>query len=417
LPTTTKTRAHFKHLAGAAADAECPGSARMSVEHLAAQENIARALKWRHPDAVVRLEAIYDADRSGRAGRSDILLEPRSGAPLCVEVQASTLPVADLQERTASRAAEGYVVEWIFLVDLTEWTKPLKLPEMLNIVLKTRGYLYLLEDPMTVQPQLRVAVAPWISAQVPDLRTRYLPRGHAHLLWKPRPVRDFTLVGAVPGAAGLRCEGLHQPLERWLRDGQRALDREQPRDVPRQAPTMERWQDEHERLERELARADTSRAAALRSLQQASADVTATATAVAAAQISPRPPAPDPRLRRRDRLWRWLRPRPRAQQDAFWSMPPARDDRAEKLAASVRARIGALRDELARRDIDHQAAGERLAEHVAQRAAAEQIDDDRHAAALEAARVEREQRLRPRHKCIEGCLLVLPSPHREPAAR
>ena len=66
---------------------------------------------WIHPNAIVCLEAVHDAVRSGRAGRSDIVFTPRTGAPLCVEVQASTIPVADLQQRTDKRAAEGYVVE------------------------------------------------------------------------------------------------------------------------------------------------------------------------------------------------------------------------------------------------------------------------------------------------------------------
>jgi len=201
---STRTRAHFKHLAGAAADADCPGAARMSVKHLAAQENIARELQRRHPDAIVCLEAVHGAVRSGRAGRSDILLTPRTGAPLCVEVQASTIPVADLQERADKRTAEGYVVEWIFIIDGQSWTDPLDPPAMLDAVLERRGYVYLLEDPMDEQPQLRVAVAPWISSQIPDLRNRYRPSGHVHFLRWARRVSAFTLVGTDPGGAGLR---------------------------------------------------------------------------------------------------------------------------------------------------------------------------------------------------------------------
>ena len=217
---STRTRAHFKHVAGAAADADCPGTARMSVKHLAAQDNIARELQRRHPDAALRLEAVHDAARSGRAGRSDILLTPRTGAPLCVEVQASTIPVADLQERTERRAAEGYVIEWIFIVDGQSWTDPLEPSAMLDAVLKRRGYVYLLEDPMAEQPRLWVAVAPWISSEIPDLRNRYLPKGHMH----------FLRVG--PTGEGLNPRR-HDTRRRWsaLRRPAplpRALDERQP---------------------------------------------------------------------------------------------------------------------------------------------------------------------------------------------
>ena len=405
---STRTRAHFKHVAGAAADADCPGTARMSVKHLAAQDNIARELQRRHPDAALRLEAVHDAARSGRAGRSDILLTPRTGAPLCVEVQASTIPVADLQERTERRAAEGYVIEWIFIVDGQSWTDPLEPSAMLDAVLKRRGYVYLLEDPMAEQPRLWVAVAPWISSEIPDLRNRYLPKGHMHFLRVARRVRDLTLVGTTPGGAGLRCDGLHHYLERWMNDSLSSLDHKQPRAIARQAPAVEAWRAEHERLEHELARTEAERAAARSALQQAIAD--ATATAAAAAQ--PPSPPPEREERRRDRLMRWLRRQPTP--DAFWTMPPARDNSTERLAASARTRVGTLRNELALRDVDHQAADETLAQHAARRTAAEQLDDARHGEALEAALAELEGRLQQPRTRIQSWLLTLPVPTREP---
>lgn len=86
-------------------------------------ENIARVLRRRHPDATVHLEAVHPTP--GHAGRSDIVLKPRVGTALSVEVQASSMAVAELQVRTVDRAADGSVVEWVFVVDRLTWTAPL----------------------------------------------------------------------------------------------------------------------------------------------------------------------------------------------------------------------------------------------------------------------------------------------------
>jgi hypothetical protein len=90
-------------------------------------------------------------------------------------------------------------------------------------------------------------------------------------------------------------------------------------------------------------------------------------------------------------------------------MTAARDGSAEHLAASARARGGALRDELTQRDVDRQAAGERLAEHDAQRAAAEQFNDAQHALALEAARVDLRDQPRPLRVRVANWVIMLPT--------
>jgi len=195
-----------------------------------------------------------------------------------------------------------------------------------------------------------------------------------------------------------------------MRDSLSSLDRAQPRAVTRQSPAVEAWAAEHVRLERELARAAAELAAARSALQQAIADATTTAAAAAAAQ--PPPPPPEHVERRRDRMWRWLRRQPAP--DAFWNMP-APDDHAERLAASARARVRALRDELARSNVDHQAVSERIAEHTARLGAAERLDDARHADELELARNEHERRQSPQRARVNGWLRVLPTRTRKPA--
>jgi hypothetical protein len=76
---------------------------------------------------------------------------------------------------------------------------------------------------------------------------------------------------------------------RWMHGYQTALDRKQPRAVPRRGPALELWREEHDRLGRELADAEAERAAARSALQQANADATATAAAAAAAAARPLP--------------------------------------------------------------------------------------------------------------------------------
>ena len=402
-------RAYFRHLAGAAADADCPGAARMSEKHFEAQNNIARALQRAHPGAIVRLEAVH-AGTAGHAGRSDIFLESPGRAPLCVEVQYSTLPVADLQERNVKRTAAGHVIDWVFIVDHQAWTKPLKLKAMLNEILRRRGYLYLLEDPMSREPRLRIAVAPWISSQIPDLRSHYRPKGQVHFLRVARRVADFALVGSTPGAAGLYCQGLHNNLARWMSDSQRALDRTPPRLPPRQPVETEQWQADHEQLEEEAGRAGQQRQTAKSAFHQASADATAAtasaAAAAAAAQILP--PAARLRRRRRDQLLDWLRPRARPQEVAPAAEMPDRD--AEHLATAARARMRSLRDELTRMDAAHQTACENLAAHEAQRSAAATNDDAHHAEACDLARTKLREEQRPRRTLVDRWLLALPRP-------
>jgi hypothetical protein len=151
-------------------------------------------------------------------------------------------------------------------------------------------------------------------------QARYLPREHVHLLRVPRHVSDFTLRGTTPGAAGLRCEALHHHLERWMHDYQTALDRKQPRAVPRQRPALELGREEHDRLERELADADAERAAAHSALQQPNAEATATAPP------PPRPPhTPLPRPLKHahdDATGCGAGYAGSPQPDTFWSMPP-----------------------------------------------------------------------------------------------
>jgi hypothetical protein len=406
-----RRRAHFRHLAGAAADADCPGAARMSEKHFEAQNNIARALQRAHPDAIVRLEAVHGGT-AGHAGRSDIFLEPPGRAPLCVEVQYSTLPVADLQERNTNRTAAGHVIDWVFIVDHQAWTKPLELNAMLNEILRRRGYLYLLEDPMSREPRLRIAVAPWISSQIPDLRNHHRPKGHVHFLRVARRVADFAVVGSTPGAAGLYCQGLHNHLARWMSDSQRALDRTPPRLPPRQAAATEHWQADHEQLEQEAAGSDQQRHTAKTAFHQASADATAATASAAAATAAAQtlPPAAGIRRRRRDQLLDWFRPRARPHKVAPAADVPDRD--AEHLAAAARARMRSLRDELTRLDAAHQTTCENLAVHAAQRSAAEANDDARHAEACDLARTKLRERQQPRRTLVDRWLLALPRPPR-----
>ena len=71
--SSSGARAHFKHHAGADADAACPGAARMSMAHLQAQDNIAAVLRRGHPSAKVILWAI-NIGEDGHAGRADIVV-------------------------------------------------------------------------------------------------------------------------------------------------------------------------------------------------------------------------------------------------------------------------------------------------------------------------------------------------------
>lgn len=413
-----ETRAHFKHRGGAAAEANCPG-ALMSARHFAAQANIAAALQRRHPDARMRLEAVHH-NPSGETGRSDILLEPRSGAPLCVEVQASKIAVADLLERTRKRARDGFVVEWIFLVDRHDWTQPIKPLAMFKAVLEIRGYAYLLDDPMSDDPPLRVAVEPWISNEIPDLRGRARLRGHVHILRKVRPVSAFMLVGGTPGAAGLRCDGLHGALERWMTGSQRKLERVQPRSIPQRTVAIDRWEAEHQRLSHVLERTEMRLQSAQHALHAANTAATAaTAAAAPPPPPPPQPPATPPAARRGRRWLRWLRPRP-PEIDPI-GLPPHPDAHhlaaRERRASGARALVRERRDQLARAQTSHETADSAVAAHAALRAAAERLDHDHHAAASRAAANRLEEWRRTKRAGVEDALTALPTAvvhHRQP---
>ena len=377
-------RAHFKHRKNG--EASCSGRAWMSAEHRAAQDNLMEALQRRHPHATVRLEVV-SRGADGRSGRSDIALQLPDGARLCIEVQHSHLGVADLQQRTRDRARDGYVLEWVF-IRRDAWADSLKPPAMLEEVLRSRGYVYLLEDPMAVEPKFRIAIAPQVAFAVRDLRKVRLPKGHVHVLRVTRPVRAFIFTGGVPGAAGLRCERLHQALAGWMTSSQLAIARRGPRSVPREKPKTRLWEADRQRLERELARAVNERRVAQAELDQANVAATATQAAAEQARMDVLEVS---RLRRSKR--RHL-------------MSVAAQ--AGRRAIDANDRLGPLREAVAQRDKRHRAASEILAEHLAGETVAKQADEDRHAQVLQTAHTKLQVQLRPAHALIERWVQALP---------
>jgi hypothetical protein len=360
---TTKPmrRSHFTHHVGAALDdASCPGAARMTAEHLLAQERIARVLDDRHPGGVVRQEEVSVAS-DGRAGRADVALTLPGGDRLCVEVQLSSLAVADLQLRTAHRESAGYAVEWVFIQQVSG--SSFQPSELLREFLERRGYIYLLPQPRAPEPVFRVAIHGDLAKVVPDLRGVSLRPGHVHVLRVPRPLCGFTFTGRVAvGAGGLRCERLHRTLAGWMTDRQVSLERVRPDPVPVTTPAADAWRGEHRLLERAAEHA---------AAQCREGGVALHAAAAAIAELEAAAEEAEGRVLALPR-WRW-RKRPLLVSLA----ERARDD-----AAAARDRVAELQAEVTRREADHRAAIAALEEHSAGQAAAKQADEDRHAEAV-----------------------------------
>jgi hypothetical protein len=407
-------RAHFKHAAGAAADAACPGAVRMSMAHLRAQDNIAAVLRRGHPRAKVILEAV-NIGEDGHAGRADIVVIPPTGSPLCIEVQASDMPVADLQARTAKRERDGYVVEWIFIVGRHSWPNPLPRKPMLRAVLDIRGYAYVLDDPRCEEPKLWIVVDGMLTREIPGLSSIRGLRGEdasvAGVLTYPRLLRDFTLAAGTPGQAGLRCHRLHDPVAGWMQRCEYSIAALRPRPLPIRTPAMDLWHTDQEKLERALARTDADRRAAQSAFSEA--NLAATAAAANAAEIRRRAAlASTPRevtRRRASWLTRWWPARPRQEPPVANRVQTTIAAQAERHAAGAGAILAQRRSELAQCDAEHQGASEALARHRAARAAAEQRDEVARAESLRLAQAALDTRMNPLRQRVEWWQQRLPA--------
>jgi hypothetical protein len=350
-------------------DKGCPRHTEpMSVAHYLAQLHIQQTLRTRYPQANVELETRLGSDVA--AGRGDVTVQ-LADARVCIEVQRSSMSAGGVQGRIQNRWAAGWAIDWVFIleVDDPDWSKPVALDSKLLTALERRGYIYVLEDPYAPDPVLHIVVHRDFNRFIPRLRASGtlapLPESLAHVLDVERRLSEFHVT-----PDGLRHPKLHTSLERWLRDGLKALTPPPFTPPDKTADAVLDWQQRRDALARDLSDATIRVRRVDDTVRGSENELQMAQTSLADADAD----------RARTRLIS-LRRTKRRELDA------RRTDAAQwLLAAQTRlrdARDGSKRAHAARRRVASAFAANDL-----QRAAAEQADNERHEAFVEAARAD-----------------------------
>ena len=125
---------YFAHYPGSA----CAYGASMSLEHMEAQEVLAKGIRSRgaHATLEVPMESLAGDDR-----RIDVLAWPpaKPDARIAIEVQKSDITVELIDARTQSYLAEGIAPLWVRLYDFSKWSNP-RLLKLRNSIWVNRHY-------------------------------------------------------------------------------------------------------------------------------------------------------------------------------------------------------------------------------------------------------------------------------------